>query len=173
MNTQIIKGKDLMLFDGSNSHSFAYATNHTLTLSAELATVSSKDHGMWDGGEVQKFAWEISSENLYTTADFETMFDHWVAGDDITVKFGLKSESLDGIVGESNEYWTLDTSKTYYQGNAIITSLTANANNGDNATYSITLKGVSKFEKHIAQAAAAESEGEPEGSEDPETPVAQ
>lgn len=158
MNTQIIKGKDLMLFDGSDSHSFAYATNHTLTLSAELATVSSKDHGLWDSGEVQKFTWEISSENLYTENDFEGMFDHWTAGDKITVKFGLKSEDLDGIVGDNaHDYWTLDTTKTYYQGQAIITSLTANANNGENATYSVTLKGVGKFEKKVSAAPASGS----------------
>jgi len=149
MDTKIIKGRELMLFDGTNSHSFAYATNHTLTLTSELATISSKDHGMWDGGEVQRFTWEISAENLYTEGDFETMFDHWTAGDKITVKFGLKSEDLDGIVGETNEFWTLDASKVYYQGDVIITSLTANANNGDNATYSVTLRGVSKFEKKI------------------------
>ncbi len=149
MDTKIIKGRELMLFDGTNSHSFAYATNHTLTLTSELATISSKDHGMWDGGEVQRFTWEISAENLYTEGDFETMFDHWTAGDKITVKFGLKSEDLDGIVGEPNEFWTLDASKVYYQGDVIITSLTANANNGDNATYSVTLRGVSKFEKKI------------------------
>lgn len=155
MNTQIIKGKDLMLFD-SDSHSFAYATNHTLTLSSELATVSSKDHGLWDGGEVQKFSWEISTENLYTEDDFVTMFDHWTAGDKITVKFGLKSEDLDGIVGDqSHDYWTLDSSKPYFQGQVIITSLTANANNGENATYSATLKGIGKIEKKAAVQAPA------------------
>lgn len=159
MNTQIIKGKDLMLFD-SNSHSFAYATNHTLTLSTELATVSSKDHGLWDSGEVQKFSWEISSENLYTENDFESMFDHWTAGDKITVKFGLKSEDLDGIVGDqSHDYWTLDTSKTFYQGQVIITSLTANANNGENSTYSVTLKGIGKFEKKIVSQTPASGSG--------------
>ena len=34
-----------------------------------------------------------------------------------------------------------------YQGNALITSLVANANNGENATYNITLTGVGKIQK--------------------------
>lgn len=148
MDKQIIKGRELMLFEGTNEHtSWAYATNHTLTLTAELANISSKDHGIWQGGSVQSFSWEISSENLYTEDGFEKLFDAWVSGATLHVKFGLKSESLDGIVGESNQYWTLDSHKVFYKGDVIITSLTANANNGDNATYSVTLRGINKIEK--------------------------
>ena len=47
---QIIKGDDLMLFipDGSNGYkSIAYATSHTLTMSAETTDVNTKDHGEW------------------------------------------------------------------------------------------------------------------------------
>ena len=42
-------------------------------------------------------------------------------------------------------YWT--SQNTFYQGKALITSLVANANNGENATYSITLTGVGKMQK--------------------------
>ena len=45
---KIIKGRDLMLFD-NDGHSYAYATNHTLTITAETIDVSSKDHGVWGG----------------------------------------------------------------------------------------------------------------------------
>ena len=42
-------------------------------------------------------------------------------------------------------YWT--SQNTFYQGKALITSLVANANNGENATYNITLTGVGKIQK--------------------------
>ena len=53
MDSKIIKGRDLMLFD-STGKSYAFATNHTLTLTAETTDVSSKDHGIWSGSEVSK-----------------------------------------------------------------------------------------------------------------------
>lgn len=59
---KIIKGRDLMLFD-NDGHSYAYATNHTLTITAETVDISSKDHGIWGASEVSKYSWEITSEN--------------------------------------------------------------------------------------------------------------
>nr|DAW29840.1 MAG TPA: PORTAL PROTEIN, 15 PROTEIN, HEAD PROTEIN, TAILED BACTERIOPHAGE, SIPHOVIRIDAE.6A [Caudoviricetes sp.] len=46
----------------------------------------------------------------------------------------------------------------YYTGDALITSLTANANNGDNATYSVTLTGVSQIKK-VGTAGTAKAVG--------------
>ena len=48
---KIIKGRDLMLFD-NDGHSYAYATNHTLTITAETVDISSKDHGIRGASEV-------------------------------------------------------------------------------------------------------------------------
>ena len=123
---KIIKGRDLMLFD-NDGHSYAYATNHTLTITAETVDVSSKDHGVWGASEVSKYSWEITSENLFTSEDYDKLFDSMLASKAITVRFGLK--------------------KTYYEGKVIITSLVANANNGENATYSVTLTGTGSIKK--------------------------
>ena len=68
---KVIKGRDLMLFDNSG-HSFAFATNHTFTINAETAEISSKDHGIWGGSEVTKFTWEITTENLYTPTNYDS-----------------------------------------------------------------------------------------------------
>lgn len=149
MANTIIKGNALMLFD-SDGHSFCYATNHSVTLTANLAEVTSKDHGMWPSSEVQSYAWEISTENLFTMEDAFKLYDYWTAGTQITVKFGLKGESVDTIIGQNPEYWTLKSTGDYLQGTVIISSLTLNANNGDNATYSATLKGVGKLTHGVA-----------------------
>jgi hypothetical protein len=91
MANKIIKGRDLMLFN-SDGHSYAYATNHTLTITAETTDVSSKDHGVWGASEVSRYTWEITSENLYTTDEYDSMFDTMLASNAITVRFGLKTD---------------------------------------------------------------------------------
>lgn len=88
---KIIKGRDLMLFD-NDGHSYAYATNHTLTITAETTDVSSKDHGVWGASEVSKYTWEVTSENLYTTDDYDALFDKMLAGSAIVIRFGLKTD---------------------------------------------------------------------------------
>ena len=145
MANRIIKGKDLMLFD-SNGKSYAYATNHTLTITAETSDVSSKDHGIWGGSEVAKYSWEITSENLYTSEGYSDMFDTMITGQAITVRFGLKTDTGSQTVADGDlANWTAGSH--YYTGKVIITSLVANANNGENATYSITLTGTGALSK--------------------------
>ena len=46
MKPQCIKGDDLMLFNGTTGKSYAFATAHTLTITADTADTSSKDHGL-------------------------------------------------------------------------------------------------------------------------------
>lgn len=150
MANTIIKGRDLMLFN--NDKSIAYATNHTISITANTADVSSKDHGVYGGTEVVSFSWEIQSENLYTEAAYNELFDAMIAGasgTQLTVKFGLKAESGDGtVVDGDHPNWTPKASG-YYTGKCYITSLQANAANGENATFSVTLQGVGKLERTV------------------------
>lgn len=146
MKTNIIKGNSLMLFDSAGK-SYAYATNHTLTLTAETSDVSSKDHGMWSGAEVSKYTWEIQTENLYTVTDYDAMFSKLIAGEPVDVKFGVKAENDPTKTVVDGDYTNWSAGTGYYSGKAIITSLTANAQNGDNATYSCTFTGVGKLVK--------------------------
>lgn len=146
MANKIIKGNELMLFDGEGK-SYAYATNHTLTLNTETSDTSSKDHGIWGAIEVTKFTWEITSENLYTEEDFDKIFDKWVAGEKVTCRFGIKKELDNTKTVVDGDYPNWSNGTTFYEGDAFITSLSANANNGENATYSLTLSGIGKFVK--------------------------
>ena len=147
MANKIIKGIDLMLFDVSGN-SFSYATNHVLTISTETADVSSKDHGIWAASEVTKYSWEITSENLFTETDYSDMFDKMMAGTPIVVRFGIKSQtdSTKNVVDGDYENWT-SAEDGYYTGKVLITSLSANASNGETATMSVTLTGVGKISK--------------------------
>lgn len=142
----IIKGRDLMLFD-STGKSYAWATNHTLTINAETSDISSKDHGIWGASEVSRYTWEITSENLYSTDAYDDLFDSLVAGEPISIRFGLKAENDNTKSVADGDYTNWTAAAGYYEGEAIITSLVANANNGENATYSLTLSGVGSIKK--------------------------
>lgn len=169
MAQKLIKGDDLMLFNNATGKSYAYATTHTLTITADTADTSSKDHGVWTGNEVAKISWEITSENLYTSEGFDSLFDDMIARKPIDVAFGLKQQGAPDSTVADGDYanWTPEykadatgeptaptadtTTSKMYMGKVYITSLTANANTGENATYSVTLTGTGSI-KHAAGA---------------------
>lgn len=144
----IVKGDSLMLFDSAGK-AFAYATSHTLTLTANTVDASSKDHGLWGASEVGSLTWEITTENLYTDDDYNKLFDLMVSAVPVTVAFAKASNyDVNGLVatGGSVESWTPDTVQ-YRSGKAVLTSLTVNANTGENATYSATFTGAGALTK--------------------------
>lgn len=148
-----------MLFDNSG-HSYAYATNHTLTITAETTDISSKDHGIWGGSEVSRYTWEITSENLYTADAYNEFFDQMMTGEKFKVRFGLKVAQSDMSVNVADgdatlPYWT--SRDVYYEGDVLVTSLAANAANGDNATFTVTLTGTGS----IKRAATSGTPGNP------------
>ena len=141
----IIKGDDLMLFDESGK-SLAFATNHTLSISADAVDVSSKDHGIYGASEVNKITWEITSENLYTENSYDELLEKMLERKPITVYFGTKKESDPDKTVADGDYDAWSGAKGY-SGKVLITSLTANANSGENATYSATFTGTGKLVK--------------------------
>lgn len=146
MAQNIIKGHNLMLFDAQGK-SLAYATNHTLSLSGETQDISSKDHGVWNATSVNKITWEITSENLFTVNEFDNLFDKMLARTPIDVYFGLKAEADDDKTVVDGDYPNWSKGTGTYTGKAVITSLQANAPDGENATYSLTLTGAGKIAK--------------------------
>lgn len=150
MSKKIEKGDDLMLFDQAGK-SMAFATSHVLTITAETADVTSKDHGVWQGNEVTKLNWEITSENLYTMDLYDELFDKMLAREPLTVYFGKKAENdpEKSVADGDYDNWTLagGTGINFRTGKVIITSLVANANTGENATCSVTFTGTGKISK--------------------------
>lgn len=137
----IVKGDELMLF--KDNKSLAYATSHALSITGNTVDISSKDHGYWGASEIGNITWEITSENLYVDSEFDNLFTAMVAKSPITVTFGHADNYNANGLGDSSTNWIPDASvgAKYYEGPAVITSLQANANTGENATYSITLTG--------------------------------
>ena len=144
----VIKGSDLMLFVGGKS--IAYATNHTLTISADTKETSSKDSGgKWQTSEVGVLSWSCSSENLCADTDagigFDELFEYMVARQPITGVFALEGNStnLDGgkLDAVPDSGWTAKSGDGY-TGQMIITNLEKNAPNGENATLKVDFTGV-------------------------------
>lgn len=138
---QILKGDELMLF--KDKKSIAYATSHVLTITGNTVDIASKDHGFWGASEVGSLTWEITSENLYTQDAYDTLFDAMVACTPIDVAFGKVANYDKNGINNETANWAPDTATegSVKYGKAIITSLVANANTGENATFSITLTG--------------------------------
>ena len=136
MANEIINGSDLMVFIGGKS--IAYATSHSLTISAETNDVTSKDsgNGDWSSATVKKFSWECSTENLYSKEAYSQLYTAMIAKSPVTLVIDLKE-------GETlpEQGWLPVTSGTGYTGSAIITSLEMSAPDGDNATFSATFTG--------------------------------
>ena len=148
----IIKGDELMLFD-ANGESIALATSHTLSISADSAQINCKDGGIWQSGTVNQLSWTIDTDNLYSTSEFDTLFNIMTARTPVDVYFGMKSETGTGDVDTDGSNPTSGTQKVWtkgngtYKGKAVITSLNVNAQSGDNATFTASFQGVGALVK--------------------------
>lgn len=135
----IIKGDELMVFKGGSA--LAYATSHVMTITGNTIDISSKDHGYWGASEVGNITWEVTSENLYTENDYDTLFQSMISKTPVTIVFAQAGNyNENGLASEGGTVvaWTASGG---YTGTAVITSLVANANTGENATYSVTFTG--------------------------------
>ena len=141
----ITKGDQLMLFVGGKSIAFASAP--TLTLTTNTTDIASKDHGIYGAKDVSTITWEITTENLFAESDYATLVDSMLAGQTVDVVFANAASWVKTGIDNSTKTWTPDTTGTQLSGKALITSLTANANTGENATFSATFTGVGAISK--------------------------
>lgn len=147
MSTNIIRGSELQLF--YNGKTLAYATSHTLTMTAETSAISTKDHGINTSNNVTALSWEVTAENLFTDDEFDMLDELYQLGEPIDIVLAKVSNfSTKGLVstGGDVQAWQFDA-HNYRTGKAIISNLSVNANAGENATYSITLTGTGALTK--------------------------
>ena len=143
-----VLGKDMMLF--VEAKALALATSCKLGLSAETIDTQSKDSGIWTEKDIKKLSWNASSENVFSAdADansYDKLFALFIAHKPVTLKFGIVGNP------DVNEMpaagWTLANGA--YTGKAVITSLEANAPDGDKATFSISFEGTGAYGRCFA-----------------------
>lgn len=145
----ITNGGDLMLFIGGKS--IAFATSHKLSVNVETVETTSKDSGgKWVNKAARKISWNMSTENLYSVdgegLNFSDLFDKLVAREAIEAVFCLEKDYATKAEEVPDGGWLPSLAGTY-SGKVIITSLEANAPNGDNATYTASFEGVGALTK--------------------------
>lgn len=145
MASQIVRGSDLMLFDGTTSKAFAFATNHTLELSGDVMETSSKDSGKWKSNQITKLSWTVTSENLYSEEDYDSLVTKMITRNEFEVIFAIAGNANDDT-GVPEGGWT-PKANSGYKGKAVITSISVSAQDGQNATYSVNLQGTGALTK--------------------------
>lgn len=147
---KLIKGADLMLFIkvGSKYKSIGYATSHSLSLNSEVQEISSKDHE-GKSSVITAVSGSLSTNNLYTSESYEELLDLMLNKEKLTVAFTLKKEDNSKLPSEDDAlnlvHWTPNAKGL--KCDVIIESLTANASNGEVATFEANFKIVSKIQK--------------------------
>ena len=118
-----------------------------LGLSAETIDTQSKDSGIWTEKDIKKLSWNASSDNLFSAdADansYDKLFALFIAHKPITLNFGIVANANENEMPVAG--WTLAPGS--YTGKAVITSLEANAPDGDKATFSISFEGTGPLKK--------------------------
>lgn len=136
--------------------SIAFATNHTLEISGDMADTSNKDEGAgdWASQEVNLLNWTATSENLYSLDgegdNFADLFDIMVAKEPVNAVFCLKAESVTDVPTGGWTPSTASAANPVYEGKVVINSLSLNAQNGEYATYTASFTGIGELKKKVS-----------------------
>ncbi len=143
-----VKGGDLMLFigEGVDKKSIGYATNHTFSVNAATVDVSNKDEGGgdWESSEVSRLSWSATSENFYADGAAGMTYTDLLNLMTNKTQVNVVISDVDTSVSSNfspTDGWTMGYA--VFSGKAIIESLELNAQNGEYATFTISLKGIS------------------------------
>lgn len=155
-NAQLINGDNFLLYLTSGHTVVAYATSCSLQVDSETIDTSSKFSCKWASNMGGKASYTISADALYCqdvegAISFDKLLEYMVSGDQVEWYMGEEEEHTGSC--ETNPH-TLDTTKTYYNGKAVVTSVSLNAGNNEIASCSISLTGAGTIQisgKEIGQ----------------------
>ena len=156
-NEQLIQGDNLLLYLVDSGHVLAYATSCSVQIDAESIDTSSKFSCKWASAMGGKAGYTISADALYASLSgatsgialsFDTLIEHMVKGDQIEWYMGEEVETNDPCDENAHR---LNTSATYYNGTAVVTSCSLEAGNNAIASCSITLTGAGEIQKNGAK----------------------
>ena len=156
-----IRGHDLMVF--VKGRSIAYATNHTIEISADTDTDGHKDYGDgdWDMTEVNRLSWSATSENLYTMDGSGRLYDDLeeLIIEQTPIELVLSMKAPTTYTEPPSDGWY--SQDRGYTGKAIITSLEMNAPSGEYVTYNVQFTGVGALTKYYNMEMNNDATGDP------------
>lgn len=133
-----------MIFVGSGASrkAAACATSHTLDLSMETSETSNKDAGgKWATYDAGILSWTATSESIFSVGENGLTYDDFVslmiAREAVHLVMAAKNETADTVPTEG---WTPKAGDGH-EGDAFITSVSKNAPNGENATFTVNFTG--------------------------------
>ena len=153
----MLKGKALMLGVEVEGifHTVAYASSHKLDVSAQTGEVSSKDHNDKSVAiEVTGIGWSVTTDNMVednsaiVACGYKTLKSLILSGLPLKIQVRYFEESIGkDSLGQNNDWykWEPDA-QAVISGDAIVTALTLNAPNKQNATYSATFTGKGEYD---------------------------
>lgn len=165
VNNDLVNGNDMWLYlvdlSGStmtsgmvsNAKVLAYSQSASLEVNADTLDVTTKLACRWNAVLPGNASYTVSSDNLYclkSAADannawtIDNLFDAMITGDNIGWVLAQDSSDECGTVGGP------DTSKSYYWGEAAVTSLSITAGNNEIVSSSISLTGSGQVNYHSA-----------------------
>lgn len=151
-NNDLIHGDSFLLYLTSGKTVVAYATSCSLQVDSETIDTSSKFSCKWQSNMGGKASYTISADALYCSntdgISFDKLLEYMVQGEQIEWYMGEEAAHEGSC--ETNPH-TLDTAKTYYNGKAVVTSVSLEAGNNEIATCSITLTGAGEIQKNGTQ----------------------
>lgn len=145
---ELVQGDRLLLYLTTGKTVVAYATSCSVQVDAETIDVSSKFSCRWANNLNGRASYTISADALYvdlsddSALSFDGLLDLMLAGDAVEWYIG-EEQDFDGDC-DANPH-TLDTTKKYYRGKAVVTSLSLEAGNNEIASCSITLTGAGEI----------------------------
>ena len=148
----LIHGDSLLLYLTSGKTVVAYATSVSIQVDSESIDTSSKFSCKWASNMGGKAGYTISADALYSSNNdgisFDKLLEMMVSGKQ--VEWYMGEEAAHSGSCETNPH-TLDISKTYYNGMAVVTSCSLEAGNNEIATCSITMTGAGPIQKNNSQ----------------------
>ena len=166
VNNDLVNGNDMWLYlvdlgTGGTMTSgmvqdakvLAYSQSASLEVNADTLDVTTKLACRWNAVLPGNASYTVSSDNLYCLKSaavansawtVDNLFDAMISGDNIGWVLAQDTSETCGTVGGP------DTTKSYYWGEAAVTSLSITAGNNEIVSSSITLTGSGQVNYHSA-----------------------
>ena len=147
-NTQLVRGNEFSLYLTQGKTVIAYATSCSLQVDSETIDTSSKFSCKWASNLGGNASYTISADALYcqnigSGVSFDTLLKYMVSGEQVSWYMGEEQAYSGSCVDNPH---TLDTESVYYNGKAVITSVSLEAGNNEIASCSITLTGAGEIQ---------------------------
>lgn len=140
---ELINGKDILvlIMDETDSAPVAIycSTSCTLNISADTVPVSCKDSGSWNNTVEGTKSWDVSVDALYQVETEKGFVDISDLLLDDTLENKVKL-----AIGEYKEAGDI-----YWEGDAVLTSASLTANDGEIATWTCTFNGDGPLAKKV------------------------